>query len=160
VEDAGKQVVRDSADVDCVVVGLDRSFDYDKLSIATTAIRSGATFVATNDDLTFPTAEGLLPGAGSVVAAVQAASGVAPIVAGKPNQPIIDLVRSTGVGEAYVIGDRIDTDILLARSEPDWTSILVMTGVTGPDDDTSMADFVVADISAAADLVVSRRNER
>jgi ribonucleotide monophosphatase NagD (HAD superfamily) len=67
-----------------------------------------------------------------------------------------DLIRSRGVGAAWVIGDRADTDVALARGEPDWRSILVLTGVTDRDEaGASGADFVVDDFPAAVDLVLS-----
>lgn len=142
-----------------VVVGIDWELDYEKLSGATEAIRSGARFIATNTDPTFPVAGGLLPGSGAIVAAVAAASGVLPEVAGKPHRPMRELLRARGVGPAWVIGDRIDTDIALASSEVDWRSILVLTGVT--DEDTSgAADHVVPDLAAAIDLVLGRELEQ
>jgi ribonucleotide monophosphatase NagD (HAD superfamily) len=64
------------------------------------------------------------------------------------------LLRRRGIGEAWVIGDRIDTDIALARAESDWRSILVLSGVTR-DDETAAADHVVPDLAAAVDLVLS-----
>ena len=88
----GAVLVR-TGQVDAVVVGINRSFDYEMLSRASSAIRAGARFVATNDDTTYPTPSGLTPGAGSIVAAIQAASGVEPIVAGKPYSPMADYVR-------------------------------------------------------------------
>ena len=63
--------------VDAVMVGLHRQFDYERLRIAATAVRRGARFIATNSDVTFPTPDGLIPGAGAIVAAVAAAGGAA-----------------------------------------------------------------------------------
>lgn len=89
-----------------------------------------------------------------MVAAVQTTTGVGPEVAGKPHAPMRALLRSRGIGEAWVIGDRIDTDVALARAEPDWRSILVLSGVTG-DGQASGADHVVPDLAAAVDLVLA-----
>ena len=157
---AGTQMTDDPTEASCVVVGLDPEFDYNTLDRAASAVRRGATFIATNRDPTFPTSDGLKPGAGSIVAAIEVASGVAPLVAGKPEKPTRDLIHALGVSTAWVIGDRVDTDIALAAHDREWTSILVMTGVTAEDDDTDGADHVVPDISAAVDLVLAQEDER
>lgn len=139
-----------------VMVGLDRGLTYRTLTGATTAIRNGARFIATNVDATFPAEDGLIPGAGAIVAAIAAATDRRPETAGKPHQPMRDLIRARGVGRAWVIGDRIDTDVALAATEDDWTSVLVLTGVTdGRAVDRSVADHVVADFAAAVDLVLA-----
>ena len=156
VERAGLTETEDPDDARSVLVGLARHIDYDLLGRAMGAIRSGARFIATNNDATFPTEDGFMPGAGAIVAAIAAATSREPIVAGKPHGPMRDLIRSRGVGEAWVIGDRADTDIAIARDEPDWTSILVLTGVAGDDDAGEYeADHVVADFPEAVDLVLS-----
>lgn len=155
VEQAGLTVTEDPLAARAVVVGLTRSLTYELLAAAMQAIRGGARFIATNDDTTFPTEDGLAPGCGAIVAAIAAASGLRPEVAGKPNKPMRDLIRSRVDGEAWIIGDRLDTDIALAAGEPDWHSILVLTGVTGEDDVANgEADFVVADLPKAVDLVL------
>jgi ribonucleotide monophosphatase NagD (HAD superfamily) len=67
-----------------------------------------------------------------------------------------DLIRSRGVGAAWVIGDRLDTDIALASGEPDWTSVLVLTGISGEGEGAAQTpDHVVADFPAAVDLVLA-----
>jgi len=124
------------------------------LSVERLAWSRGARFIATNTDPTYPVADGLLPGGGACVAAVQVTTGVTPEVAGKPHPPMRALLRSRGIGEAWVIGDRVDTDIALAQAESDWRSILVLTGVTSPEEAIG-ADHVVADLAAAVDLVLS-----
>lgn len=156
VQRAGLTETEDPDEARSVLVGLARHVDYDLLGRAMRAIRSGARFIATNNDATFPTENGFMPGAGAIVAAIAAATSKEPIVAGKPNGPMRELIRSRGVGQAWVIGDRADTDIAIARDEPDWTSILVLTGVAADDDAReSGADHVVADFPAAVDLVLS-----
>ncbi|MCL1595128.1 MAG: HAD-IIA family hydrolase [Actinomycetia bacterium] len=115
---------------DAVVVGLDRDINYETLAKASTMIRNGSTFVATNTDATFPTMEGPVPGAGSIVAAIATASGVEPIACGKPFDPMIDLITQRIRGEvAWVVGDRPETDIAMA-TRVGWRSILVHTGIT------------------------------
>ena len=80
--------------VDVVVAGLHRTFDYERLRLATMAIRNGARFVATNRDPLFPTPDGPIPGGGSIVAAIATASGVEPETAGKPHPPMVRAVTA------------------------------------------------------------------
>lgn len=123
----------DEIDADTVVVGIDFSFDYSSLDRASAAVRNGARFIATNRDLTYPSPERLRPGAGSIVAAVEAASGVTPVTAGKPEETMRRLLSEMLVdGPVIVVGDRPDTDLAMAHAEG-WTSVLVDTGVTPAD---------------------------
>jgi ribonucleotide monophosphatase NagD (HAD superfamily) len=88
------------------------------------AIRNGARFIATNDDPTYPTPHGVVPGAGSVVAAVSAASGVQPILAGKPHRPMANLVMRRmqsfpdpiSPEQVIMVGDRLSTDGRFAQT--------------------------------------------
>jgi 4-nitrophenyl phosphatase len=117
---------------DAVVAGLDRQIDYRRLAIAATAIRDGARFLATNADLRFATPEGLLPGAGTIVAALTATTGVEPIVVGKPQPAMFDaILDAAGVRprDALVIGDNPDSDIVAAHRSR-IPSVLILTGVT------------------------------
>ncbi|MBC8248398.1 MAG: TIGR01457 family HAD-type hydrolase, partial [Anaerolineales bacterium] len=117
---------------DFVVVGMDRGLTYEKLRVATLLIRSRARFIATNPDKTLPTEEGLVPGNGAAIAALEAATGVAPIVVGKPEPAIFDLALARmGVGKegAAVIGDRLETDIL-GGQRAGLNTILVLSGAT------------------------------
>lgn len=157
---AGLAVTESGDEARSVVVGLARSLSYDMLSEAMKALMAGARFIATNNDHTFPGENGLMPGAGAIVAALEAASGRTPVVAGKPNAPMREYIRSKGVTSAWVIGDRLDTDIALARDEEDWTSILVLTGVTSRSEvPEGGADHVVDDFAAAVDLVLAGRQQ-
>ena len=120
---------REVGPVDAVVVGLDPSFDFSSLGVAATALHAGARLIGTNDDPAFPTPAGMLPGAGSLLAAVACAGGVAPTIAGKPYPATVDLVRER-IGEVeMVVGDRPSTDGLLAR-RLDARFGLVLTGIT------------------------------
>lgn len=128
---AGIPVTASWEEAGSVVVGLDPEATYRRIADAASAVRAGARFVATNDDPTYPTPGRLLPGAGALVAAVATASGVRPVVAGKPHAPMRELLRArAGDGPVWVVGDRVDTDVALARAEG-WTPVLVLTGVTG-----------------------------
>lgn len=130
LQDDGFQLVNENADA--VIIGLDRQFTYEKLKVATLEIRRGARFIATNRDSTLPTEEGLTPGAGSLVAALVAATDVEPIVIGKPGRPMFDLaleLTNTTPGETAMLGDRLDTDIDGA-ADMGLRTIMVLTGVS------------------------------
>jgi 4-nitrophenyl phosphatase len=117
---------------DAVVVGLDPKIDYLRLAVATDCIRAGARFIATNRDPIYPTERALRPGAGSIVAAVEAASGVTPVSIGKPERYLLEeAARAVGrePTEAIMIGDGLGTDIAAARAVG-ARSILMLTGVT------------------------------
>lgn len=119
--------------VDKVLVGLDKEFTYHKLKLGLDNLRAGAGFIATNTDALLPTESGFLPGAGSMVAALKAASGQDPIVIGKPNKPIMDvLLNEYGLRseECVMIGDRLETDIL-AGINAGMRTVLVLTGASG-----------------------------
>jgi HAD superfamily hydrolase (TIGR01450 family) len=120
--------VRDG-DADAVAVGFHREFDYERLRIAARAVDRGARLIATNDDATLPTPDGPIPGGGALVAAVAYATGVEPVIAGKPHQPMADLVLSVGGPEGTVVGDRPSTDGGLA-ARLGYRFALVLTGVT------------------------------
>ena len=108
----GVEVVIDGP-ADAVLVGFTRDFDYDALRRANAAVRGGARLIGTNDDATYPTPDGPIPGGGALLAAVVTASGQEPVVAGKPYQPMADLVRDEldgGLEGAVMVGDRQETD--------------------------------------------------
>jgi 4-nitrophenyl phosphatase len=145
---------------DALVCGLDRRIDYRRLGIAATAIRAGARFIATNADLRFPTPEGFMPGAGTIVAALSATSGVEPLVIGKP-QPAMFLAilehDDVAPDEALVIGDNPDADLVAAR-RAGIPSILVLTGVVDEAaaaalDGERRPDRIAADPAAVAALL-------
>jgi len=119
-----------------VVSGLDSGATYAKLKIAALAIRAGARFVGTNPDLTLPTEEGLVPGAGSIQALLTAATNVRPLVIGKPEPTMlhaaIDILHADPQ-RTLVVGDRLDTDIAGAVAAG-LDSALVLTGVSTEED--------------------------
>jgi 4-nitrophenyl phosphatase len=127
----------DDQQPDFVVVGLDFSLTYRSLQKACSAIRKGARFIATNPDLTLPVEGGdLWPGAGTIVAAVQACSGVAPVVIGKPNTYMAEIaLERLGLApnDALCVGDRLDTDIACGARAGIPTALL-LTGVSKPED--------------------------
>jgi 4-nitrophenyl phosphatase len=145
--------------VDAVVVGLDLDFTYTKLRRASDAIRDGARFIATNADATLPHESGVQPGAGSIVAAIATASGVQPLVIGKPETLMMTKgVEGLGVapGDAIMIGDRLDTDVLAGHRAGLLTG-LVLTGVARREDLATaevMPDYVFADLPALTQALV------
>ena len=118
---------------DAVITGLDRELTYEALRVATLAIRGGARWVLTNPDRTFPTPHGLEPGAGSIGAAIRAATDVEPHIGGKPEGAMVDLVLERLGPDGIVVGDRADTDGLFA-SALGYRFGLVFSGVTTPAD--------------------------
>ncbi|ACZ41960.1 HAD-superfamily hydrolase, subfamily IIA [Thermobaculum terrenum ATCC BAA-798] len=114
-----------------VVAGTDFDITYNKLKMACLAIQKGANFVATNLDTTYPSEEGLIPGAGALLGVITAVTGKKPIVIGKPEPNLyrIALDFLPPDGEVIVIGDRLDTDIE-AGKRLGFTTVLVLTGVS------------------------------
>lgn len=137
LEAVGMRVIKDlddpNAHIDYVVVGIDRAFTYDKLARAQRAILAGAEFIATNEDMTFPTEGGTIcPGNGCLVAAVRAATSVEPFVVGKPHGyallKILELTK-TPRERAIIVGDNLATDIV-AGNRAGIHTVLVLTGLT------------------------------
>lgn len=134
IKDKGFNVVptEETKNAIAVVVGLDREINFKKLKEATLLIRRGLPFYGTNSDLTFPTPDGLIPGAGSFLTLVEAATGVTPIVAGKPAPYMMDLAldrMETPREKTLVVGDRLETDIAGGQAAGCPTA-LVLSGVS------------------------------
>ena len=134
-----------------VVVGYSPLMSYGLLAEAGLAVRGGALFVAANADKTLPTPRGLQPGNGSVLQVIATATGVEPLVAGKPEPPLHhEAMRRTGAKRPLVVGDRLDTDIEGA-TRGDADSLLVLTGVSTPRElvlapPTQRPSYVAADL--------------
>lgn len=137
---------------DAVVVGFHRQFNFQVLSDALTAVRSGARLIGSNDDPTYPTPTGPIPGGGSILAAIEKASGVTAVVTGKPNLPmaglVLDLCPGIEPSAMVMVGDRPDTDGAFAATLGAQYA-LVMSGVTDSSDGIA-ADIVAADLAAVA----------
>jgi phosphoglycolate/pyridoxal phosphate phosphatase family enzyme len=130
--------VRNDADVRWVVIAFDRTFDYAKLNTALQAVRRrDARLIATNPDRTCPTDEGEIPDCAGMMAAVEAVTGKqVEVVVGKPSPIILEVaLRTLGVGAAdcVIVGDRIETDILMGK-RLGLTTVLVLSGITRADD--------------------------
>jgi 4-nitrophenyl phosphatase len=119
-------------DVPLVVASMDRDVTYEKLKRATLLIRGGARFFATNLDPTYPSEEGLLPGTGSMIAALETASETKPTVIGKPEPTMYQLAMEQ-IGASpettAAIGDRVETDILGGK-RTGLTTICVLSGAS------------------------------
>lgn len=135
VETAGLTPTRSAAGVAAVVQGWGPDVGWADLAEVTVALRAGARWVATNRDRTLPSPRGPLPGSGSLIAAVETATGRSPdAVAGKPHPPLFDAARRrNGARAPLMVGDRLDTDIAGAAAAGIPT-LLVLTGVAGPRD--------------------------
>jgi glycerol-1-phosphatase len=159
----GAIAVHDEADlgdgVDAVMVGFHRTFDYERMRIACTAVLGGARLIGTNDDATYPTPDGPIPGGGAILASIVTASGATPIVAGKPHEPMAALVRAT-VGDsraahAVMVGDRPETDGLMAATLG-CRYAHVETGVTAPGSIvTPTPDLTAADLAEVAKVLIA-----
>ena len=166
--DAQKMNSASDQEFDVVMVGYHATFDYRGLTRLSHAVRNGARLIATNDDATYPTPHGLIPGGGSILAAVAAASGVEPIIAGKPHKPMADLVRQVlGVDDlsnAWMVGDRPSTDGKFAQTVG-CKFAQVLTGISSLNDvsDDASSDVndqangsrqVFADLATFAQMIV------
>jgi phosphoglycolate/pyridoxal phosphate phosphatase family enzyme len=120
-----------------VVIAFDRTFDYGKLNTALQAVRHGARLIATNPDRTCPTEDGEIPDCAGMIAAVEAVTGArVEAIVGKPSPIILEVALARlGVpaAEAVIVGDRIETDIVMGR-RLGLATVLVLTGVTRADD--------------------------
>lgn len=143
---------RQSGPFDAVVVGFHREFDFDVLSQALTAVRNGARLVGSNSDPTYPTPDGPIPGGGSILAAIEHATGVKALVTGKPHRTMAEYVQALTPGvdasEMMMVGDVVSTDGAFARTLG-CSFGLVMSGMTSSADGSG-ADVVGRNL---ADLV-------
>jgi 4-nitrophenyl phosphatase len=132
---AGFGVVTDpqaGGSVRAVVAGIDHELTYAKLQRASDFIRAGASFYGTNPDPTYPTPSGLVPGAGSILAAIRVASGQEPLIIGKPAAALFEAAArrmALEPAELVVVGDRLETDIRGGQSFGARTAV-VLSGVS------------------------------
>ncbi|MDV8002661.1 HAD-IIA family hydrolase [Rhodococcus sp. IEGM 1408] len=164
--DAGYEVVLSADDrPEAVLQGLSRELTWSDLAEGCLAIRRGVPWVASNVDTTLPTERGLLPGNGSLVAALRAATDREPVVAGKPAAGVlVAAAELVGAQRPLVVGDRLDTDIQGAVAAG-MTSLMVLTGVHGVADllvaeDRCRATHLAHDLSALAEPPEASRIDR
>lgn len=137
-------------DVQVVAASMDREVSYDKIKRAALLVRRGARFVATNLDPTRPTEEGLVPGTGAIVAAIEVGAGIKPITIGKPEPTMFELAMtkmSAVPASTATLGDRIDTD-MEGGARAGCSTILVLSGSTTRKEAAAYRpDFVFEDIA-------------
>jgi 4-nitrophenyl phosphatase len=124
--------IQKAGDSIAVVMGIDRGISFEKMSEAALLVRSGVPFYATNTDKSFPTPRGEVPGAGAWISVIVTATGVEPIIAGKPYPFLMEMALErlgTKKEETLVIGDRLETDIAAGQAVGCPTA-LVLSGVT------------------------------
>ena len=148
----------DSHQADVVLVGLDRHFDYKKLTGAVLAVRAGAHFITINRDPLLPVEGGFLPGCGTMAAAIEAGCGVTPEVVGKPEPLLLqEAMRMLGSNpsETVMIGDSLTVDIQGGKAAGTHT-LLVLSGNTSREDvahSSIKPDYIYQDVAALlADL--------
>jgi 4-nitrophenyl phosphatase len=156
LEESGFEPISDPQDETvpvAVVGGFDRDLTYAKLRRATLHIRAGVPFYGTNPDRTFPTPQGLIPGAGAILAAIESATSVEPVIIGKP-QPAMMHMALERLGaqpeETLVIGDRLETDIAAGQAAGCKTA-LVLSGVSSRAQQAAWRpapDFIAEDLAA------------
>ncbi|MCZ2126542.1 MAG: HAD-IIA family hydrolase [Anaerolineales bacterium] len=124
--------VEDAPQAETVVVSIDREVNFQKMVEATLLVRAGRPFYTTNTDRTFPTPRGEIPGSGSWLSVVASASGVEPLVAGKPFPYMMELALArlaVAKSDTLVVGDRLETDIAAGQAIGCPTA-LVLSGVS------------------------------
>lgn len=146
-----------SGPFDAVVVGFHREFDFDVLSDALTAVRHGALLIGSNADPNYPTPQGPIPGGGSILAAVEKATGRQAVVTGKPHEPMAQLVKRMCVGHGpenmVMVGDLPETDGAFAHTIG-CSYALVLSGMT-QSSEGAKADLVEPSLHHVAQRLLS-----
>jgi 4-nitrophenyl phosphatase len=154
LEESGYEIVsvENAPMAEAVVMGIDPEITFQKMSEATYLVRRGVPFYATNPDKTFPTPRGEIPGAGAWYSVIVTATGVQPIVAGKPFPFLMELSLDrlgTSKEETLVVGDRIETDIAGGQAV-NCPTALVLSGVSTLEQAKAWRpapDFIVKNLS-------------
>ncbi len=150
--------VEGAPNAEAVVIGMDREITFQKMVEATLLVRRGVPFYATNSDKTFPTPRGQVPGAGAWFSVITTASGVEPIIAGKPFPFLMELSLEklgTTKEETLVIGDRLETDIAAGQGSGCRTA-LVLSGVSTQkeaDQWKTPIEFIAGDLSSLIEMI-------
>ena len=143
VADAGLKVLNDTdlaTRADLVLVSGTEDVTYEEIKIAALALRRGADFLATSRDPTYPMPDGMWPGTGALLAAVETASGREAALIGKPEpQLFLTALERLGEGRTLVVGDRIASDVEAARRAR-LDAALVLTGDTSAEEAESTPD--------------------
>lgn len=160
--EAGFDIITDAKEpVSAVVIGGDPQLTYEKLKNATLHLQKGASFIGTNPDVLYPTEEGLVPECGTILAALNAASGLEPTIIGKPAPTLFEQAMDcmhTEPENTFVVGDRLETDIL-GGQRAGCQTILITTGVDGVSSVKKKAiqpNFIVDDLPELAALLTNK----
>jgi len=132
LKEAGINITSRIEEINYVVIGMDREFNFEKLLLAHRAILKGARFIATNKDVTYPTERGTAPGAGAIIKALEASTHKKALLLGKPHSFGLKIImKSKGYqpADTILVGDRLETDIL-AGKKLGITTVLVLSGIT------------------------------
>src|SRR5688572_1520369 len=134
LEEKGFEIVsiENAEQAQVVVMGIDRGINFQKIAEATLLVRAGIPFYTTNTDRTFPTPRGEIPGSGAWISVITTATGIEPIIAGKPSSYLMELALErlgTKKEETLVVGDRLETDISAGQSLGCRTAF-VLSGVS------------------------------
>jgi len=157
LEEKGFEVLstEDAPQAKAVVMGIDRSINFQKVAEATLLVRAGIPFYTTNTDRTFPTPRGEIPGSGSWLSVITSATGVEPIVAGKPLPYLMELSMErlgSSKEETLVVGDRLETDIAAGQAVGCETA-LVLSGVSSREQGEAWTPAPTIIAESLADLV-------
>ncbi|GAB1469715.1 HAD-IIA family hydrolase [Chloroflexota bacterium] len=149
LEQAGFEIlgVDDASKAEAVAMGIDREINFQKVAEAALLVRAGLPFYTTNTDRTFPTPRGEIPGSGSWLSVVTSATGVEPLVAGKPFPYLMELaLERLGISkeETLVVGDRFETDIAAGQAVGSPTAF-VLSGVSKLEEAKDWNPTVIAD---------------
>lgn len=134
LEEKGFEILstENAPEAQAFVMGIDRGINFQKIAEATLLVRAGVPFYTTNTDRTFPTPRGEIPGSGAWLSVITIATGVEPIVAGKPFPYLMELALEklgTKKEETLVVGDRLETDIAAGQGVG-CPTVLVLSGVS------------------------------
>lgn len=159
VADAGLKLLNGTdlaSRAEVVVVGGTEELVYEDLRLASLAVRRGADFLATARDPTYPQPDGLWPGTGAILAAVEVASGREAAIVGKPEPQLLltALDRFDGERRTLVVGDRVDTD-LGAAAAAKLDAALVLSGGTKREALNGFEPAPVAVEDTLADLILA-----
>jgi 4-nitrophenyl phosphatase len=160
LEEKGFEIlsIEDAPMAEAVVMGMDRAINFQKMSEAALLVRRGIPFYATNPDKTFPTPRGEVPGAGAWFSIIVTATGVEPVITGKPFPFLVELSLEklgTTREETLVVGDRLDTDIAAGQGAGCRTA-LVLSGVSTQSEANQWQtpiDFIANDLSTLLEMI-------
>jgi len=156
VQDAGYELVDEADRAELVISAMDTKATYARMAEAALAIRAGAPWIQTNPDPTFPSERGILPGAGSIMAFLQAATEQQPRIIGKPETGIFQqalAILGSRPEETVMLGDRLETDIL-GGHRAGLKTICVLTGIASRAQAEAYhprPDWIVDDLTALLD---------